>query len=119
MSIADDAERALRRGAEDAIAIAARLVLEEAKRNAPIGDPAEDPDPSVSLVDSGHLERDRGGWVVVFDAPYSAAQHENLGLRHPRGGQSKFLEHALITVVPTLDGVVASQVAKRLGRGLR
>jgi hypothetical protein len=55
----------------------------------------------------------------VFDAAYAAAQHENLGLRHPRGGQSKFLENAVTAAAPTLQNVVASQVVKRLGRGLR
>lgn len=120
MSLADDLARALEEGATDGMRLAAEAVLVESNRNVPKGDPKLDPDPGTSLAESGRVEKTLTGYRVVYDADYAAFQHENLNLRHPRGGGPKFLEHALLTLGPQLDRFVAtavhSEVDRRAGR---
>ena len=119
MSGADDAARALQQGATVGLEEAAKLVLERAKGNIGKGDPRLDPDPAVTLAESGRVERDEhGGVVIVFDTPYAAWQHENQHARHPRGGGAKYLERALTEIAPTLEGIIGSQVHARLASGL-
>jgi hypothetical protein len=93
-------------------------VLEEAKRNLPIGDPAEDPNPAVALRAVGNITPDGDGFVVSFDAPYAAKQHEDQRLSHPRGGGPKFLERALTTLAPAAQEIVGSRVHARFAGGL-
>lgn len=116
MSLADDLLRAVREGADDGMRLAAEAVLEESNRNLPVGDPKVDPDPSVSLKESGRVERTPRGWRVIYDADYAAYQHENLHAEHPRGGGPKFLEHALTTLGPELDRFVATAVQPQIDR---
>jgi hypothetical protein len=118
VSLADDILRAVREGAEDGMRLAAEAILEEAKRNVPVGDPKVDPDPNVSLRDSGKVERDPdgNGYRITFDTPYAAYVHENLHARHPRGGGPKFLERALTTLGPQLDRFVATAVQPQIDR---
>lgn len=118
MGIADELIRRLTDGGTDGLEAAAHQVLEEAKRNAPVGDPATDPDPSMTLADSGHIERHGDGFIVSFDTPYAAKQHEDMHLKHPRGGGPKYLERALTGVLPSLERVIASKVEARLAGGL-
>ena len=121
MSLADDLIRAVRDGAEAGMRVAAEAILAESNRNLPVGDPKLDPDPGVSLAESGRVDRQPdGSYRVVYDAPYAAYQHENLHAKHPRGGGPKFLERALTTLAPQLDRFVATavrpQVDRRAGR---
>lgn len=118
MGLADDLIRSMQGGADDGLLAAAHLVAEQAKRNMPVGDPSEDPNPDVSLQDSVRVERDGRGYVVIVDAPYAAKQHENQRLKHPRGGGPKFLEHAVTELAPTLEGIIASKVDARTATGL-
>lgn len=64
-------------------------------------------DEAVDLVpkDSGHLaatgriKRNRGGVntvAITFDGPYARWIHEHLWFRHPKGGQAKYLEAAML-----------------------
>jgi hypothetical protein len=99
------------------------VILETAKHEIPVGDPAVDPDPNVSLRDSGHVEVERAGRsvVIVFDTPYAAKQHEQQRYAHPRGGHAKFLERPLMAMLPRIEGILASEVRKRFSasRGRR
>jgi hypothetical protein len=106
-------------GGMDGLMVAADLVLTAAKRNIPIGDPAEDPDPMVALVESGGVEEHENGVIVYFDTIYAAKIHEDLRLKHPRGGTARYLEHALTEVVPSLEGIIASRLEARMASGLR
>jgi hypothetical protein len=107
-------------GAEAALAEGALLVLEEAKRRAPKTDPQHDPDPSTTLADSGRIEvHGRRVVEIVFDTPYAAKQHEALHYEHRHGGEAKFLEHALVEIVPRLERIVAAEVHKRMKSGAR
>ena len=86
--MADAAERAVRRVAED--------LHDASDRDLPIGDPADDPSPAIALRERGRVDVDvRAGAVVgtvSYNTAYAKRQHEDLTLKHPRGGKAKFLE---------------------------
>ena len=111
----DLARRLLQDGAERGLREAAEQVLRAAAASVPVGDPDEDPHPNVSLAQSGEIHRDGDGFVVSFNTPYAAKQHEDMRLKHPRGGKAKFLEDEIKAIVPRLEGIVGSEV-KRLMR---
>jgi hypothetical protein len=123
MALADDIARLLESGGEEGLLAAGHAVLEEAKRNLPIGDPDQDPDAHVTLAESGHVEvvpNQFGTTVrVSFDAPYAAKQHEDLRLKHPRGGGPKYLEHAVTAVAGKIPGLVAARVDTQTARRRR
>jgi hypothetical protein len=85
-------------------------VLEGAKANIGVGDPELDPNIAVSLRESGRIVKSGAGWIIVFETPYAAKQHEAQGFKHPRGGGAKFLEKEVIQKIPQIEGVVASAV---------
>ncbi|MBA3688472.1 MAG: hypothetical protein H0W81_06560 [Chloroflexi bacterium] len=95
------------------------LVKDQAARNVPEGDPREDPDPLVDLAKSGHVRADGDGFVISFDTPYAAKVHEDLHLKHPRGGGAKYLQQALAQHAKDAQGIVATEVRARTARGLR
>lgn len=96
----------------------ANAVLEVAKRNVGVGDPAEDPDPLVSLAASGRVERHGPGVaVVVFETAYAVKQHEAQHFEHPRGGGAKYLERALTELAPRFEHFVAERVSAETKRG--
>lgn len=103
---------------EDGLLQVALAVLDQAKRNLPVGDPDVDPAPMVALSESGTVIPDGDGYIVAFTAPYAAKQHEDQRLKHPRGGGPKYLERALLEVLPGVEGVVASAVHARMASGL-
>lgn len=102
-------------GAEEGLLALAHLVAARADANVGRGDPNLDPDPSVSL--HAEVVRDGLGYVIVYNEPYAAKQHEAQGYRHPRGGGAKFLERAVIEFVPKVDEIVGSRVKARVGGG--
>lgn len=114
MGLADDFDDTM----QLALRAAAEQVLTLAKQYAPVGDPELDPNPSVSLAESGRIRPDGKGFIIEFTAPYAAKQHEDLRLKHPRGGGAKYLERALTEITPTLDRIVASKVHARTATGL-
>jgi hypothetical protein len=70
----------------------ARVVLDDSN--------ARIPKESGDLAASGHIKRDRGGdntVAIVYRGPYARYQHEHLFFKHPTGGESKFLETAMLT----------------------
>lgn len=121
MSVADDIMRLVLEGGDEGVLLAAKAVLEEAQRNIPVGDPDVDPDPGVTLKDSGSIEvipNPFGDLVrVSFDTPYAAKVHEDVNLKHPRGGTAHYLMNALVTVMPAMDTIVASQVDGKTATG--
>lgn len=114
MSLADSIERALTRGGTEGLLQAARRIKNRADQNLPVGDPAVDPDPALSIKDSGYIEVHGRVVEIGYRAPYSAKQHEDQHLKHPRGGGPKFLERALLEEIPRLDDIVAGEVRKNL-----
>jgi hypothetical protein len=110
MGLAEDLIRAVEAEADDGLRLAAHAVLEEAKRNVPVGDPNLDPDAHIRLAESGHVEKTLHGYQIVFDAPYAAKQEFDLNLKHPRGGGPRYLERAILTLAPALERFVAQKV---------
>lgn len=114
MSLADEILNELRKGADDGMEALAHLIAEDAKRNAPIGDPATDPHPG-ELRDSIEVERNaRGGWTISANTPYATKQHEAIGFKHPHGGKAKYLEHPLQVFGKQLDRFVAEAARRRI-----
>lgn len=116
MTLADDILRAVEDGADVGMRAWAEAVAELAKRNMPVGDPDEDPDPAVSMRENTRVERTAHGYRIVVDTLYAAYQHENLHARHPRGGGSKFLEHAATTLAKQGDRFIATAVQPQIDR---
>jgi len=79
-----------------------------------------------TLKRSGFVDRPEthGDWIALEvgyggDASgagdYAVIQHEDLTLRHPRGGQAKFLEQPALEMFPAIE----RRIARRLGGELR
>lgn len=116
---AEDVRQISRKATEDGLGKVATLILAEAIKNLPVGDPEDDPDPAVNLRNLGHIEHVHGVYHIYFEGPYAAKQHERLDYNHPRGGQAKYLEHALQTVARVAPGVVAATIRERLDENVR
>lgn len=52
--------------------------------------------------------------AVSFNTPYAVKQHEELGYRHPKGGQAKYLEAPLHDEAQTMRDMVAAEVRRAL-----
>lgn len=52
--------------------------------------------------------------AVSFNTPYAARQHEELGYRHPKGGQAKYLEDPLHSEASTIRELVAAEIRRSL-----
>src|SRR4051812_17319422 len=123
MGALDDKMAEIDAAIRDELERQARLVLEESNRNVPIGDPADDPNTAVSIVESGKVtmeDRPLTGptAVISYDTPYVVRQSESRHLRHPRGGHARFLEIALLDRARDVENGVAAaiQVTTSSGR---
>jgi len=118
---ADRARQAALDGARAAVRDAAEAILRDSDASLPVGDPAQDPDPSFALVEHGRITYSDDGLVatVHYDGPYAAKQHEAQHFEHPRGGKPKFLEDALKAKLPELPGIVAGEVRARIDKERR
>jgi hypothetical protein len=107
---------------DDALHDAAEELLRRARTEIPPTDPADDPDPAVTLSELGYIRPDQGGRSVVagFEGPYAAKQELAQQFDHPRGGKAGYLEDALKSLIPDLPEIVASKIKARLeGRATR
>jgi hypothetical protein len=80
------------RNLTDDVAYGAALILEDSDKRVP--------EQSGDLVGTGKVNPDRGGDNAVgitYDGPYARWIHEHLHFKHPRGGEAKFLETAMLT----------------------
>jgi hypothetical protein len=122
MGVLDDKMAEVDAAIRDELERQARLVLAESDRNVGHGDPADDPDPAVSIIASGKVtmeDRPLSGptAVISYDTPYVVKQHESFHLRHPRGGGPRFLENALLGHARDVEnGVAAVLRATTAGR---
>lgn len=53
--------------------------------------------------------------IVSFDTPYAVKQHEELGYRHPQGGNAKYLERPLREREAELRGIIAAELRRAHG----
>lgn len=79
---------------------------------------------AVTPIDEGDLRSGtavisatsaREGVKVHNDTVYAARQHEELGWRHPRGGQAKYLEQPAKENAQELFAIVGSQIRRATG----
>jgi hypothetical protein len=118
MGIAEDLIRLAQAGIDDGLAKAAKMFAETAQHNMPVGDPSDDPSPDIALRENINITADGDGVVISVDTEYAAKQEFDLRLKHPRGGGPRYLQRALASTVPTLDGIIASDVEARFAAGL-
>ena len=110
-----DTSRAAQRGLHDGLKNFAEDVLRLAQSFVPIGDPLVDPDPAVSLAESGHLLwLNRGNVLIIFATEYATKVHESTYLKHPRGGTHHYLENALKALMPRMEEYIAEAVEAEL-----
>lgn len=118
MSDIDGFELRMHRAFRAGLMRAAEALKEQAIRDMPVGDPAEDPDPAVNLADSTRIEADEGllgpSVSVIVDAPHAKKQELDRRLSHPRGGKSNYLGGALAIVEPQVERIIADAVRKAL-----
>lgn len=108
-------ERQMRDGAMEGLRAAGHLIAERAISHMPVGDPAEDPDPATSLAERTRVEDDGDSVLVIVDTPYGQVQHW-ANYAHPRGGEDRFLERAVLETAPELPGIVANSTRSFRGR---
>lgn len=48
--------------------------------------------------------------AVVTDSPYAVRQHEELGYRHPEGGEAKYLERTAHDEEDTIAGIIQKAI---------
>lgn len=124
MGVLDDNMAEVDRAIRDELERQARLVLAESDRNVGHGDPADDPDPAVSIIASARVQMDvtpltgRTVAYISYSTPYVVKQHESFHLRHLRGGGPRFLENALLAHARQVENGVAAAVSAttRAGR---
>lgn len=94
----------------------AQEVLDASVADAPPSPPpGEDPNEAISLREAGYVQPLPGGGVEIgFRTAYAAKQHENFRLKHPRGGQAKFLERNVMAAARELEGRVAVEVNRAM-----
>ncbi|GAB3081032.1 hypothetical protein GCM10027053_51980 [Intrasporangium mesophilum] len=76
---------------DDDLAVGAKIILADSDKRVP--------KEHGRLVASGVVKRDRSGnnaVGIVYGGPYARWVHEHVHFKHPRGGQAKFLETALL-----------------------
>lgn len=115
MTLGDSLYRESVAAAQEALEDWAEKVKTDAIANMPIGDPQEDPNPAVALAESGRTTTEEPGRSVVlsFTTPYAARQELNQRLDHPRGGDSGYLERALLDNFREGERLIASKVRGR------
>lgn len=82
---------------------AGEYVAGEAVQRAPIKEGTLRRSVAVKHVDEQTVQ-------VGFHTPYAVRQHEELGYRHPKGGQAKYLESVLTDNRDTILQILAQSV---------
>ena len=106
----EEAERLIRETAFRAILDGAEVILTEAIDEAPFK--------SGTLRRSGTVtEAPQDNAVYIsFNTPYAVKQHEDLTLKHPRGGKAKYLEDPFKRNAKKVERLVALRVKAALNR---
>lgn len=102
----DDIAAAVRAGVDEGLFEAAEVLLAQAVALVPVEE--------GTLQNSGTAEVEDGTARVGFNTPYARRQHEDLTLRHPGGGEAKFLEKPLNRFGPELEQIAAAAIERHL-----
>ncbi|WP_061960648.1 hypothetical protein [Demequina flava] len=109
---ADDLIAAARAGAIDAVNTVGERTRATAIPMTPISQGGGDLRSSLTVVPARETEPDIES-AVASDLPYAVRQHEELGYRHPNGGQAKFLELASLQVATHEGERIAGTIVRR------
>ena len=93
----------------DAVASGANVVLRDADERVP--------KLSGHLAGTGKISESRGGEntvAITYNGPYARWIHEHLWFKHPRGGEPKYLETAMIVKGPEFVDAVGRGLWRRL-----
>ena len=105
--------RLMREAAAEGLTEAAEHVQKEARRRAPDDPMTGGDDLRQSLKVSPASPRDLTASVYTRKE-YAAYQHEQLDLRHPGGGQAKYLETAALESARDIERIIGAAVRRRL-----
>lgn len=113
LKIGADAQQAIAAGLYQE----AELVMTEAKKQVPVD--------TGTLKNSGHVQRpvisgDEISVTLGFGgaaSDYALIQHEDLSLKHPHGGNAKYLERPFLASLNGLTTRLATRFWQRLGYG--
>lgn len=114
MNLGERIMHAAGRGLHEGLLADAGMVLEEARKRAPIGGP--DDEHRGELRKSGHIESERHAVLIVFDVAWASDQHEHFDYQHTSGGEPKYLENALKALAGQLEEAVAHKVKTHVER---
>ena len=56
----------------------------------------------------------QGTAAVSYNTPYACRQHEEIGWRHPGGGEAKYLENAMSAAADGMQQAIAQEIGKVL-----
>ena len=106
----EEAERLIREIAFQTIRDGAEAILTEAIDETPID--------TGTLRRSGTItEASQDNVIYIsFNTPYAVKQHEDLTLKHPRGGKAKYLEDPFKRNVKKVERLVVQRVKAALDR---
>lgn len=104
-------EPAAKKGAEAGLFALGNNIMTEAKQRVPVDQGILRASGYVSPPEDGNVELGFGGAASA----YAVKQHEDLTLRHPGGGQAKFLESAIDDARSSAAEVVAGFARKAVG----
>lgn len=117
------AREQLRQAAKTAARKSAKLVRQEAMKNAPRQPEhrhREEHGAAPHLRDSAYVHSDdqgpnEPGYEIGFTAYWAAWQHERTDYKHLHGGGGKYLERALFTTIPDFLETLKAQVEIKFG----
>lgn len=101
----DKVEAQMKANEGAALMKAAEYVRGEAVQRTPIDEGTLRGSAAVKTVDAHTVQ-------VGFHTRYATRQHEELGWRHPKGGQAKYLESVLIENQAEIKELIAAELRR-------
>lgn len=86
---------------------AGEYVRGEAVQRTPVDEGTLRASAAVKPVDAHTVE-------IGFHTPYATKQHEELGYRHPKGGQAKYLESVLVENKTEILALIAAELRRAM-----
>lgn len=103
----DQVARAAKAAAQAGLRKAGEFVRGESQQRAPVDEGTLRASATVKDVDADTVS-------VGYYTPYAVKQHEELGFRHPKGGQAKYLESVLTEEQSTIKAIIAAEVRRSM-----
>jgi hypothetical protein len=101
----EQAKARAKQAEQEGLRKAGEFVRGESQQRAPVDEGTLRASATLKDVDADTVS-------VGFYTPYAAKQHEEVGYRHPKGGQAKYLESVLTEEQPTIKALIAASVRR-------